>query len=168
MITLLQHTLQSILDAELAAVLDPARAPGSLPLFELAHPPEQRELVTKLGTITLRLPHVEGTPCPSQLFERYAARETSFLLLLGRVVVHGRVLHGTVREMGEMLCGRPFPPEQIATIAAAIGRELADYLKRELARDRRMTPAERARAVRITPHSQLMRSVLPKVRSREA
>ena len=167
MITLLQYTLQALLDAEVAAVVDPVHAHGSLPLFEMAEPAEERALATKLGTITLRVPRVHGSLYASQLFERYAARETTFLLLLGRIVVHARVLPATVRDLAEALCGRAFTPEQLASVANRVEHELADYLKRELARERRLTPAERARTVRITPHSQLMRSVLPKVRSRE-
>lgn len=127
-----QRTLQAILDVEIAAGSNLPHGSGTLPLSERPEPKTQWQLMTRLGSVTLWLPFCESSPFMSQLFARYAARETNFLLLLGRVLARGRASPVTVREMAETLCGHGFEPPRIASMVEVMEGELQTYLTREL------------------------------------
>src|SRR5512133_1472704 len=100
-----QQTLQAILDVEIAASSNLSYDSDTLPLNERPKAKAQWQLMTRLGSVTLRLPFCENSPFLSELLARYAAVETNFLLLLGRVLARGRASPVTVREMAERLCG---------------------------------------------------------------
>jgi hypothetical protein len=138
---LLRLTIQAVLSAERPASADTARGVDALPSISRVDAPAQRGLKTRLGTITLRLLLINDVPFASRLFVRYAAVETSFLLLLGRILVRGRATPETVRHIAENLCGHPFPAERIAEIAKAIEDELTRYLEQELEHARGRTLA---------------------------
>ena len=130
---LLQSTIQAVVWAERP---DTTQGMPERPSVAQPEAPAQRRLKTRLGTITLQLPLIDGAPFSSRLFVRYAAVETSFLLLVGRIVARGRAAPETVRHIAENLCGHPFPAQRIAEITQAIDDELPQYLEQEVERGR--------------------------------
>lgn len=132
MLILLQKTMQAILNAEIAPYSEskPSALVGAEP--HAAPKLARRRLHTRLGLIRLRLPVSQGAAAVRSLFTRYSASETNFLLLLGRIIARARATPETVRDMAQRLCGHDFDNGRVATIVAAIDRELADYLRREL------------------------------------
>ena len=131
-----QQTLQAILDVEIAASSNLSYDSDTLPLNERPKAKAQWQLMTRLGSVTLRLPFCENSPFLSELLARYAAVETNFLLLLGRVLARGRASPVTVREMAERLCGHGFEAQRIASIVEVMDEELRTYLTRELEYER--------------------------------
>lgn len=132
--TLLHRTLQAILDAEVTALSDAADGHGS-PLRSLFGTGEKRRLTTRLGVITLRLPESGRVRYLSPLFARYGQNETSFLLLLGRVIVRGWAAPAVVQDFTDRLCGHRFAAEQVQRVAAEIDRELPNFFQREFDRE---------------------------------
>ena len=94
--------------------------------------------MTRLGSITLRMPVTGGVPFLPQLLARYSADELNFLLLPGRMSDRGRASAGIVREMVERLCGHRLEAERLAEIGAAVEHELANCPQREQERARNM------------------------------
>ena len=129
---LLQQTIQAIVNANNAAAVEPSHRNKASPRLDDSTVTTRRTLMTKLGSITLRMPVTGGVPFLPQLLARYSAGELNFLLLLGRMSVRGRASAGIVREMVERLCGHRLEAERLAEIGAAVEHELANCLQREL------------------------------------
>jgi hypothetical protein len=129
---LLQRTLQSILNAELAGSSMTANGNGSLLKCGISEIRATRILKTKQGALLLKFPIDSGRPAKPQLFAHYPAEEMRFLVCLGRMLVRGCTWPGAVRELVESACGHPLGTKQVTRIAAAIDEELPNYFQREL------------------------------------
>ena len=121
--TLLQRTLQAVLDAEIATN-------GTIERGTVAETVDARTLITRLGPIRLRAP-LRNTTIMSGLGRRFTAAETSLLLLLGRLIIRAEATPETVRDIAERLSGHAFEASRLARIILAVDHALADYLRRE-------------------------------------
>ena len=91
----------------------------------------ERQLHTRVGTLTLRVPRDrEGRFSPS-LFARYQRSEKALVLALQEMYLHG-VSTRKVQAITEELCGTEFSKDPVSALAKALDQELERWRKRPL------------------------------------
>lgn len=75
----------------------------------------EREMVTRVGTITLEVPLVRNGTFSTELFARYQRSEQALILALMEMVVNG-VSTRKVRRVTEDLCGTSFSKSTVSDL----------------------------------------------------
>ena len=91
----------------------------------------QRELFTRVGRLTLRVPRDRDGRISTQLFERYQRSEKALVLALQESYLQG-VSTRKVRRITEKLCGVEFSKDQVSRMAQALDGELTGWRQRSL------------------------------------
>lgn len=166
--SLLQQTMQSILNAGVAAASGPGAGESAQFQFDLYDRCVARRLRTKLGWVTVWMPVTSCFSCVTGLFSRYAASEMKFLLLLGRIIVRGRASPVTVRGMAEQMCGCQLEGACLDAVVAGIDRDVTRYIARDMERTRAAAAQQTKASVRRGERrDQGMRRISPDLRSAE-
>lgn len=92
----------------------------------------ERELFTRVGRLTLRVPRDRAGRFSTQLFERYQRSEKALVLALQESYLQG-VSTRKVRKITEKLCGVEFSKDQVSRMAQALDGELTGWRQRLLA-----------------------------------
>jgi transposase-like protein len=91
----------------------------------------ERDLVTRVGRLTLRVPRDrEGHFC-TDLFERYQRSEKALVLALQESYLQG-VSTRKMKRITEKLCGVGFSKDQVSRMAQALDQELEPWRSRPL------------------------------------
>ncbi len=85
----------------------------------------ERELFTRVGWLTLRVPRDRDGRFSTQLFERYQYSEKALVLALQESYLQG-VSTRKVRKITAKLCGVEFSKDQVSRMAQALDGEPAD------------------------------------------
>jgi putative transposase len=91
-----------------------------------------RQLQTRVGTLTLRVPQDRGGTFSTQLFARYQRTEKALLLSLMEMYLDG-VSTRKVAEITEVLCGTAFSKSLVSRLTATLDADLAAWRGRSLA-----------------------------------
>ena len=91
----------------------------------------QRELFTRVGRITIRVPRDREGKFSTQLFERYQRSEKALVLALQESYLQG-VSTRKVKRITEKLCGVEFSKDQVSRMAKALDDELGQWRNRPL------------------------------------
>ena len=91
-----------------------------------------RSLVTRVGTLELRVPQDRDGRFSTRLFERYQRSEKALVGALVEMYVHG-VSTRKVKWITEELCGHAFSASAISAINKTLDGELAAFAERRLA-----------------------------------
>lgn len=91
----------------------------------------ERELTTRVGTLTLRVPRVRDGSFSPELFARYQRSEQAFVLALCAMVVQG-VSTRKVNAIVEELCGAAISKSQVSVLCQALDPLVADWRARKL------------------------------------
>ena len=91
----------------------------------------ERELTTRVGTITLRVPRVRDGSFSPELFARYQRSEQAFVLALCEMVVNG-VSTRKVDAIVEQLCGASISKSQVSVLCRALDPLVAAWRTRTL------------------------------------
>lgn len=91
----------------------------------------QRELFTRVGRLTLRVPRDREGKFSTQLFERYQRSEKALVLALQESYLQG-VSTRKVKRITEKLCGVEFSKDQVSRMAKALDDELGHWRNRPL------------------------------------
>ena len=94
----------------------------------------QRELFTRVGRITLRVPRDREGKFSTQLFERYQRSEKALVLALQQSYLQG-VSTRKVKRITEKLCGVEFSKDQVSSMAQELDEELRAWRSRPLEKD---------------------------------
>lgn len=93
-----------------------------------------RQLNTRVGTLTLRVPRDREGKFSTRLFERCQRSEKALILALQEAYVAG-VSTRKVSRITEKLCGTEFSKDQVSRMAQALDEELDRWRRRRLEKD---------------------------------
>ena len=92
----------------------------------------QRSLITRAGTLELRLPRDRAGRFSTELFERYQRSEKALVGALAEMYVQG-VSTRKVKAVTERLCGHEFSASSISTVNKSLDAALNAFCERRLA-----------------------------------
>jgi putative transposase len=90
-----------------------------------------RQLTTRVGTLTLRVPQLREGALATEVFARYQRSEQALLLTLMEMVVNG-VSTRKVARITEELCGREFAKSTVSDLCKGLDPVVQAWNEREL------------------------------------
>ena len=90
-----------------------------------------RDLFTRVGRVTLRVPRDRDGRFSTQLFEHYQRSEKALVLALQESYLQG-VSTRKMRRITEKLCGVEFSKDQVSRMVQALDEELDPWRKRSI------------------------------------
>jgi putative transposase len=126
-----QAVLQELLEAEMTATVGVAkgeRGPGRIG-YRSGH--YGRNLVTRVGSLELRVPQDREGRFSTELFERYQRSEKALVAALAEMYVAG-VSTRKVKTVTEELCGHSFSASAVSAVTRRLDGELARFARRRL------------------------------------
>ena len=91
----------------------------------------ERQLSTRVGPMTLRVPQTRDGSFSTEIFERYQRSERAFVLGLMEMYVNG-VSTRKVTKITEALCGTAFSKSTVSRLCAELDESVGAFLKRDL------------------------------------
>ena len=91
----------------------------------------ERELITRAGSITLRVPRFRDGSFSTELFARYQRSEQALVLSLMEMVVHG-VSTRKVTKITEELCGTEFSKSTVSDLCKQLDPAVQEWNNRSL------------------------------------
>ena len=128
---LVQRMLQHVLEAEMTAHLGAARYERSEARQGHRNGYKPRQLHTRVGTLTLRVPQDRDGTFSTQLFARYQRSEKALVLTLMEMYVEG-ISTRKVAEVTEALCGTSFSKSLVSELVGTLDADLAAWRERPL------------------------------------
>lgn len=131
---MVQSIVEATLEAEMTAALGAEkgeRTPGRLGYRSGTY---QRSLVTRVGTLELRVPQDREGRFSTRLFERYQRSEKALVGALAEMYVQG-VSTRKVKAVTEELCGHSFSASAISAINKTMDQALGEFAARRLVED---------------------------------
>jgi putative transposase len=126
-----EQTLQQILEAEMTAHLGATPYERTESRTGQRNGYKPRQLQTRVGTLTLRVPQDRAGTFSTQLFARYQRTEKALVLALMEMYLEG-VSTRKVTEITEALCGTSFSKSQVSRLTGDLDAELAAWRDRPL------------------------------------
>lgn len=91
----------------------------------------ERELTTKIGTITLNVPRHRNKPFHTMLFESYERNEAALITTMAEMVVNG-VSTRKVSNVIELICGKEFSKSTVSEACKTLDNEVKTFKSRPL------------------------------------
>ena len=129
--TLVAATVEATLEAEMSAALGAAKGERTEGRLGYRSGYYRRSLVTRVGTLELRVPQDRDGLFSTRLFERYQRSEKALVAALAEMYVQG-VSTRKVKAITEELCGHSFSASAISQINKKLDAELAAFAGRRL------------------------------------
>jgi putative transposase len=129
---LVAHVVQEVLEAEMAAHLGAAPYERTATRTGQRNGYQPRQLHTRVGALTLRVPQDRAGTFSTRLFARYQRTEKALLLSLMEMYLEG-VSTRKVTAITEALCGTAFSKSQVSRLTATLDADLAAWRGRSLA-----------------------------------
>jgi putative transposase len=126
-----QSLVQAALEAEMAELLGAEkgeRTEGRVGYRSGSYP---RSLITRVGTLELRVPQERAGRFSTELFERYQRSEKALVGTLAEMYVQG-VSTRKVKAVTEALCGHGFSASSISAINKTLDESLRAFSERRL------------------------------------
>jgi putative transposase len=129
-----QWLVQEILDLEFTQFLgaEPYERSSGREGYRNGYYP--RDLFTRVGRLTLRVPRDREGRFSTEIFERYQRSEKALVLALQESYLQG-VSTRKVKKITEKLCGVRFSKDQVSSIAQKLDGELGAWRSRPLEMD---------------------------------
>ena len=128
---LLERALQRFLEAEMSAHLGAERYERSAARTGQRNGYKPRQLHTRVGTLTLRVPQDRAGTFSTELFARHQRSEKALVLALMEMYIEG-VSTRKVAEVTEALCGTSFSRSQVSELVGTLDADLAAWRERPL------------------------------------
>jgi|SRR5579884_1604357 len=128
---LLESVLNQVLEAQVSEQLHAERYERTDERQGYRNGYKPRQLTTRVGTLTLRVPQVREGQFSTELFTRYQRSEQALILTLMEMVVNG-VSSRKVARITEELCGREFAKSTVADLCKALDPLVAAWNERDL------------------------------------
>jgi putative transposase len=129
---LFRATLQQVLEAEMAEALGAGKGERTERRLGYRSGYYERDLITRLGKIELRVPQDRQGRFSTELFERYQRSEKALLAGLAEMYVQG-VSTRKVKAITEELLGHSFSASLVSTVVKRLDEELERFMRRQLA-----------------------------------
>jgi putative transposase len=129
---LMRAAFQEVLEAEMTEALGAAKSERTERRLGHRSGYYERDLITRIGKIELRVPQDRGGRFSTELFERYARAEKALLAALAEMYVQG-VSTRKVKAITEELVGHSFSASSISAIVKRLDGELERFMRRQLA-----------------------------------
>lgn len=129
--TLVAAVVETTLEAEMAAALGAEKGERTQERLGYRSGYYRRSLVTRVGTLELRVPQDREGLFSTRLFERYQRSEKALVGALAEMYVQG-VSTRKVKAITEELCGHSFSASTISTINKRLDDRLAAFAGRRL------------------------------------
>ena len=91
----------------------------------------ERELTTRIGTITLQVPRHRNEPFHTMIFEQYKRSEASLIATMVQMVIAG-VSTRKVEKVVETLCGTGFSKSTVSRLCQVLDKEIEAFRSRPL------------------------------------
>jgi putative transposase len=128
---MIEALVQSTLEAEMSAALGTAKGERSASRLGYRSGYYSRWLVTRVGTLELRVPQDREGRFSTELFERYQRTEKALVATLVEMYVQG-VSTRKVKTITEELCGHSFSASAISALVKKLDGELQAFAERQL------------------------------------
>ena len=127
----LQGALQEILEAEMTELLQAEKSERTAGRLGHRSGYYDRQLITRIGVLELRVPQDRAGHFSTQLFERYQRSEKALVAALAEMYVQG-VSTRKVKAITEELCGHSFSASTISEATARLDEGLKAFFERRL------------------------------------
>ncbi len=131
LVPLVQEVVQAVLEMEMEECLGAARYERTEERVGYRSGYYRRRLVTRVGTISLRVPQDRGGHFSTQVFEQYQRSEKALVAALAEMYVQG-VSTRKVAAITEELCGHEFSASSISEITRRLDEQLEQFSQRPL------------------------------------
>lgn len=128
---LLQEMIQEVLEAEMTEQIGAASGERCENRSGYRAGYYQRNLITRIGKIELRVPRDRSGRFSTELFERYQRSEKALVSALAEMYIQG-VSTRKVKKITEELCGHEFSASTISSINAKLDEQLTQFARRVL------------------------------------
>jgi len=126
-----QAAVQSILEVEMEECLQAGKHERSEGRLGYRSGYYRRRLITRVGTLVLRVPQDRAGQFSTQVFEQYQRSEKALVASLAQMYVQG-VSTRKVAAITEELCGHEFSASSISAITAKLDEQLEQFSRRPL------------------------------------
>ena len=131
---LLTESLNSILQAESTAQLGAEPYERSTARSDSRNGSRDRDLKTRIGTITLAVPRHRNVPFHTLVFDNYSRSETALVTTMAEMVVNG-VSTRKVSKVMETLCGTSYSKSTVSEACKRLDKAVDSFKKRPLESD---------------------------------
>lgn len=131
LVPMVQQAVQSVMEMEMEECLQAAPYERSPERVGYRSGYYRRRLVTRVGTISLRVPQDRSGHFSTQVFEQYQRSEKALVAALAQMYVQG-VSTRKVAAITEELCGHEFSASSISEITRRLDQQLAQFGRRPL------------------------------------
>lgn len=132
LLPVVQEAVQAILEVEMEECLQAGKHERSGQRLGYRSGYYRRRLITRVGTLALRVPQDRAGHFSTQVFEQYQRSEKALVAALAQMYVQG-VSTRKVAAITQELCGHEFSASSISTITARLDGQLAQFSRRPLA-----------------------------------
>jgi putative transposase len=129
--TIVEQTVQQILQAEMEEVLQAGKSERTETRLGYRAGYYSRTLITRVGKIELRVPQDRQGRFRTEVFERYQRSEKALVAAMLEMYVQG-VSTRKVKTITEELCGHEFSSSTIRRIVQQLDTELEKFARRRL------------------------------------
>jgi len=126
-----QEAVQAILELEMEECLQAGKYERTGQRVGYRSGYYRRGLITRVGTIVLRVPQDRAGHFSTQVFEQYQRSEKALVAALAQMYVQG-VSTRKVAAITEELCGHQFSASSISAITARLDAQLEEFSRRPL------------------------------------
>jgi len=126
-----QEAVQAILEVEMDECLQAGKHERSDQRLGYRSGYYRRRLITRVGTMVLRVPQDRAGHFSTQVFEQYQRSEKALVASLAQMYVQG-VSTRKVAAITEELCGHEFSASSISAITARLDEQLREFSQRRL------------------------------------
>src|SRR6202023_120172 len=127
----MEALVQAALEAEMTEAIGAAKGERSETRLSYRSGYYSRSLITRVGTLELRVPQDRAGRFSTELFERYQRSEKALVGTLAEMYVQG-VSTRKVKAVTETLCGHSFSASSISTINKSLDEGLKAFAERRL------------------------------------
>ncbi len=131
LLPVVQEAVQSILEVEMAECLQAGKYERHAERTGYRSGYYRRRLITRVGTMVLRVPQDRAGHFSTQVFEQYQRSEKALVAALAQMYVQG-VSTRKVAAITQELCGHEFSASSISTITARLDAQLEEFSRRPL------------------------------------
>lgn len=128
---LLQESLNAVLKAESAEQLQAESYERTDERTGYRNGSRDRELTTRIGTITLRIPRHRGKPFKTMIFDNYCRSEAALINSMAEMVVNG-VSTRKVTTVVETLCGKSISKSAVSELCKDLDVAVNEFKNRPL------------------------------------
>lgn len=131
LVPMVQEAMQTVLEMEMEETLGAGRYERNEERVGYRSGYYRRRLITRVGTIQLRVPQDRSGHFSTQVFEQYQRSEKALVAALAQMYVQG-VSTRKVAAITEELCGHEFSPSSISEITRRLDGQLKQFSQRPL------------------------------------